>query len=49
MLIDWRDLTEHQLKLWGVNYTELILGKPDADIFIDDKAQNAENWFSEFN
>ena len=47
--IDWRDLTEYQLNLWGVNYTELILGKPEADIFIDDKAHNAENWFSEFN
>tara|TARA_B100000003_G_scaffold179840_1_gene170727 strand:+ start:3238 stop:3552 length:315 start_codon:yes stop_codon:yes gene_type:complete len=46
--IDWRDLTEYQLNLWGVNYTELILGKPEADIFIDDKAHNAENWFSEF-
>ena len=46
--IDWKDLTENQLNLWEVRYTELILGKPEADIFIDDKAYNAENWFSQF-
>ena len=35
--IDWFDFTESQLKEWGVKYHELILGKPHADIFIDDK------------
>jgi hypothetical protein len=42
--IDWRDLTEQQMKEWGVRYHELILGKPEADIFIDDKAFNADVW-----
>jgi hypothetical protein len=42
--IDWRDLTAQQMETWGVRYHELILGKPEADIFIDDKAFNAENW-----
>lgn len=42
--IDWRDLTESQMKMWGVRYHQLILGKPEADIFIDDKAFNAHTW-----
>jgi hypothetical protein len=42
--IDWRDLTEQQMRTWGVKYHELILGKPEADIFIDDKAYNSESW-----
>ena len=35
--IDWRELTMEQLEKWGVRYHKLILGKPHADIFIDDK------------
>jgi hypothetical protein len=42
--IDWRPLTERQLVQWQVCYHELILGKPEADVFIDDKAFNAETW-----
>ena len=36
--IDWRFLTEQQLKDWGVRYHELIFGKPSADVYVDDKA-----------
>ena len=36
--IDWRKLTEMQLNSWGVKYHELHMGKPFADIYIDDKA-----------
>jgi hypothetical protein len=36
--IDWRKLTESQLEEWGVNYHELHLTKPYADLYIDDKA-----------
>ena len=36
--IDWRVATEQQLRGWGVQYHELRFGKPNADIFIDDKA-----------
>ena len=32
--------TEKQLKKWGVNFDELILGKPSYDYFIDDKCYN---------
>lgn len=35
--LDWRDLTERQLAEWGVNYHELHLNKPFADLYIDDK------------
>ena len=39
------DLTESQLKLWGCKYQELILGKPHADFFIDDKGINSDEFF----
>ena len=42
--IDWREKTEYQLKEWGVKYHELILGKPEGDVFLDDKAFNVLNW-----
>lgn len=42
--IDWRELTENQLHSWGVKYNELFLGKPHADLFIDDKAINPRSW-----
>lgn len=35
--IDWREITEVQLTSWGVKYHELHMGKPFADIYIDDK------------
>lgn len=41
---DWREITEAQLEKWGVKYHELILGKPEGDIFIDDKAFNVLSW-----
>lgn len=34
--IKWRELTERQLKEWGVRYTVLVDGKPYGDIYIDD-------------
>ena len=37
--VDWRDVTEKQLKTWGVKYHKLIFGKPAGDIFIDDRAE----------
>ena len=44
--IDWREFTEKQLKEWGVKYHELIMGKPHADVFIDDRAVNVKHWLS---
>jgi hydroxymethylpyrimidine pyrophosphatase-like HAD family hydrolase len=31
-------LTKNQLQLYGVHYTTLVMGKPVADFYIDDKA-----------
>ena len=43
---DWTDVTKGQLKKWGVHYHELIMAKPTADVFIDDRAINAVAWRS---
>lgn len=42
--IDWREFTESQLKGWNVNYHQLILGKPQADLYIDDRCINIDDW-----
>lgn len=44
--IDWTDLTRNQLALWGVKYHQIepMFHKPTADIFIDDKGINVEEW-----
>tara|TARA_B100001564_G_scaffold199440_1_gene167623 strand:+ start:386 stop:679 length:294 start_codon:yes stop_codon:yes gene_type:complete len=44
--IDWEELTKKQLKDWNVKHHELRFGKPHADFFIDDKAQDIFNWFN---
>lgn len=44
--IDWRPLTEQQLSDWRVRYHELVMGKPEADLFIDDKAMNPAEWLA---
>jgi phosphatidate phosphatase PAH1 len=38
-------LTKSQLKMWGCKYHELIMGKPHADLFIDDKGISDEDFF----
>ena len=40
-----KPLTKLQLDIWGCKYHELILSKPHADYFIDDKAVNDEDFF----
>ena len=35
--LDWKQVTKEQMIRWGVCYHELLFGKPDADIYIDDK------------
>lgn len=35
--IDWRSVTEQQMKDWNVPYHKLVLGKPGADYYIDDR------------
>jgi hypothetical protein len=39
-------LTKMQLNIWGCKYHELILGKPSADYYIDDKGINSNDFFN---
>lgn len=43
---DWTELTKNSLKEWGVKYHKLepMFHKPTADLFIDDKGINVEDW-----
>jgi len=43
--INWEDLTKTQLKNWNVSYDDLLFGKPEADVYIDDKASDMFGWF----
>jgi hypothetical protein len=40
--IDWTDFTRDQLESWGARYHRLILGKPEADVYVDDKGIHSE-------
>jgi hypothetical protein len=42
--IDWQDFTYNQLTGWGLKFDKLILGKPQADVFVDDLAVNSESF-----
>tara|TARA_R110002020_G_scaffold40566_1_gene119894 strand:+ start:890 stop:1195 length:306 start_codon:yes stop_codon:yes gene_type:complete len=42
--IDWSEITEAQLRKWGVKYHDLKFGKPVYDLFIDDKNMNTADW-----
>lgn len=41
---DWSSITIQQFKDWGVKYHELKFGKPNYDLFIDDKNMNTKDW-----
>ena len=43
--LDLRLITEKQLANWGVKYHELFMGKPAADMYIDDKGFTDEEFF----
>ncbi len=36
-LYDW-------LNKWEISYDELLIGKPDVDLFVDDKGYHHEDW-----
>ena len=44
--IDWKEITENQLQKWKVRYHKLFMGKPTADIYIDDKSINIKDWLN---
>jgi acid phosphatase class B len=41
----FRKITEEQLQKWGCKYNQLLMGKPSADYYIDDKGINNEHFF----
>ena len=44
--IDWTDITKDQLCQWNLKFHELIINrKPHGDLFVDDKAINADLFF----
>ena len=43
---DHYNFTLHQLDSWGCKYSELRMGKPSGDYYIDDKAVNSDEFFS---
>lgn len=45
--VDFSELTERQLKEWGVDFHDLLLGKPFADVYVDDKGINSEHFLWE--
>ena len=47
--LDWTDLTNQQIKKWGIKCHEVKLGKPFYDLMIDDRAVNADLWRSRLN
>lgn len=38
------EMTQHWLKQYNVRYTQLILGKPIGEVWIDDRAIKFSNW-----
>ena len=43
---EFYDFTVKQLESWGCKYTELFLGKPSGDIYIDDKGISDNDFFT---
>jgi histidinol phosphatase-like enzyme len=42
--MDWEEFTRDQLASWGCMYHELWMDKPMYDFWIDDKAENANDF-----
>lgn len=43
--IDYSDLTKKQLSDWGIQYDDILFGKPDYDVYIDDKSFNVDSYW----
>ena len=43
---NWFHVTHEQLVDWGCLFHELRMNKPVFDVFIDDKAMNAQHYFT---
>jgi quercetin dioxygenase-like cupin family protein len=44
--IDYKELTLNQLKEWNVQYDNLLMGKPNYDVYIDDKSFNVDSFWA---
>lgn len=42
---NYQELTKSQLDLWGINYDNILFGKPDYDVYIDDKSFNTDTFW----
>lgn len=43
----YRDLTEKQLVRWGLKYHKLYFGKPNADVYVDNKNVLMQEFFNQ--
>jgi len=43
--LDWSQLTAQQLEQWGAKHHKLIMGKPVYDVWVDDRAITAKDFF----
>ncbi len=43
----FEELTKNQLSQWGVKHHQLVLGKPSADIYVDDKGARDVDFFKD--
>jgi hypothetical protein len=43
----FQELTKNQLIKWGAKHHLLLLGKPAGDIYVDDKGNNANDFFTD--
>jgi len=43
--LKYRKITEQQFTKWGLRYHKLFFGKPNADMYIDNKNTLMENFF----
>ena len=46
---DWYDFTKKQIDSWDLKYHKLIMGKPQFDIFVDDRAVSNYQWYKDNN
>lgn len=46
---NWTDFTYRQMKIWGVKYNTLNIGKIHYDYWIDDKAIDIKDWYDDIN
>lgn len=44
---NWLDFTENQLKIWKCKYHDIKIGKPNYDLFIEDKSIHPKEFFNE--